>query len=342
MRSTPQEVMSQLQQQQYAPVYFLHGEESYYIDLITNYVSNHVLTEAEKGFNQVVVYGKDHDVGQVLTHARRFPMGSQHQVVLVKEAQELSDLYKDTGCKLLTAYLQSPQPATLLVFAHKHKALDARTTVSKALHEHAVVVHSPRIYENRVPQWIRTYVQAQGMTITEKSIFMLQEHVGSDLTRLAGELQKIRINLGDTIGIDDAAVQTYVGISKTFNAFELQKAIARRDSTKAQQIIRHLAANPKLNPAIPIVALLYTFFSKLLLVHHAKVSSEEALAKILQTNAYFVGEYVLAARYYPLAKTAQNIHYLHEADLRLKGVEYPATPEEQLLKELVFKLMHKC
>lgn len=339
MRITPQEAMKQLRQQQYAPVYFLHGEEPYYIDSVANYIAHNVLSDAEKGFNQLVVYGKDHDMGQVLTHARRFPMGSQHQVVVVKEAQELTDIHKDTGRKLLTAYMQSPQPATLLVFAYKHKAIDARSALSKALHEHAVVVLSPKLYDNQVPQWVRTHVEEQRLTITEKAVAMLQSCVGNDLSRLASELEKVRLNLRAATTIDDTAVQTYVGISKDFNAFELKKAIVQRDSYKAQRIVQYLAADAKRHPAIPIVALLYSFFSKLLVAHHARVSSEAALAQVLKVSPYFVGEYLQAAQHYSVSRVVQNIRHLHEADLRLKGVDYPHTPEGQVLRELISKLL---
>ena len=340
MLCTPQQVLAQLQQKQYAPVYFLQGEESYYVDLIMDYVEANVLSAAEKGFNLTVVYGKDQSMQEILTHARRFPMGSERQVVLVKEAQELQDLKREAGRKLLEAYVKSPQPATLLVFAHRYKTLDARRSLSKVLAQQAVLVHAKKVYDNQVGAWIVAYTRAKELCITEKAAWMLQEYVGNDLTRLANELDKICLNLEGGTEIDDGMVQTYVGISRTFNAFELQKALAQKDVCKAQQIVQYFEANPKNNPAIPLVALLFSFFSKLLRLHHAKDKAASALAKVLQVSPYFLQEYLLAARHYPLPKVIKNIHHLHQADLQLKGVDYPATPAGQLLKELVFKLMH--
>ena len=340
MPHTPQQVLAQLEQKQYAPVYWLQGEEPYYIDLITNYVEENVLSAAEKGFNLTVVYGKEGTMSAILSHARRFPMGSERQVVLVKEAQELQDLKREEGRKLLESYIQSPQPATLLVFAHKYKTLDARKSLSKVLAQKAVLVHAKKVYDSQVGAWITAHTRAKGLRITEKAAWMLQEYIGNDLARLANELNKICLNLEESTEIDDVMVQTYVGISRTFNAFELQKALAQKDVQKAQQIVSHFAANPKNNPAIPLVALLFSFFSKLLRLHHASDKSDTGLAKALQVSPYFLREYTLAAKHYPLPKVIENIHYLHQADLQLKGVDYPATPEGQILKELVFRLMH--
>lgn len=340
MPYTPSQVLAWLQQQQYAPVYFLQGEEPYYIDLLTNYIEEHVLSEAEKGFNLTIVYGKDQSLRDILTHARRFPMGSERQVVIVKEAQELPDLRTEVGRKLLEAYVQSPQPATLLVLAHKYKTLDGRFSLSKVLAKEAVLVYAKKLYDHQIAGWITTYVREKSLRITDKAILMLQEFIGNDLARLANELDKIRLNLTEGSEIDDEMVQTYVGISRNFNAFELQKALASRDVRKASQILHYLAANPKSNPAIPLVGLLFTFFSKLLLLHHAKDPSETGLAQTLQVKLYFVGEYRHAAQHYPLSKVVENIHYLHQADLQLKGVDHPATPEAEILRELVFKLMH--
>lgn len=340
MPYTPQQVLAQLQQKQYAPVYFLQGEEPYYIDLITHYIEKNVLSAAEKSFNLTIVYGKDQSMHEILTYARRFPMGSERQVVIVKEAQELQDLKSEAGRKLLEAYIQSPQPATLLVLAYKYKTLDARTSLSKVLTQQAVLVYSKKIYDNQIGKWIMAYARERALCITEKATLMLQEYIGSDLSRLVNELNKICLNLEEDTEIDDVMVQTYIGISRTFNAFELQKSLAQKDVLKAHQIVLHFEANPKNNPAIPLVVLLFVFFSKLLLLHHAKDKSTSSLATKLQVSPYFIQEYMLAVQHYPLPKVIENIHHLHQADLQLKGVDYPATPEGQILKELVFKLMH--
>ncbi len=339
MVCTPQQVLAALKKKQYAPVYFLQGEEPYYIDLLTRYIEANVLSASEKDFNLTVVYGKDQTMREILTHARRFPMSGERQVVIVKEAQEQQDLNREEGRRHLEAYVKSPQPATLLVWAYKYKTLDQRKSLSKVLALQAVLVHAKKVYESEVGAWITTYVREKGLSITEKATLMLQEFIGNDLARLAKELNKIHLNLQQDSAIDDAMVQAYVGISKVFNAFEFQKALAQKNAAKVYQIVMYFEADPKNNPAIPLVALLFSFFSKLLLLHHAKDKSAPALAKVLQVNPYFVQDYLLAAQYYPLPKVIENIQHLHQADLQLKGVGYPATPEGQILKELVLKMM---
>src|SRR3569623_1541108 len=242
---TPQQVLTALRQKKYAPVYFLQGEEPYYIDLLTRYMEENVLSTAEKDINLTVLYGKDHSMSEILTHARRFPLGSDWQVVIVKEAQEQQDLKKEEGRKHLAAYVQSPQPATLLVWAYKHKTLDIKKSLGSVLSQLAILVHAKKIYDNQVGAWIAAYVRDKGLSITEKATLMLQEFIGNDLTRLAKELNKIYLNLEQSTKIDDAMVQAYVGISRTFNAFELQKALAQKGFAKACRIILHFAANTK-------------------------------------------------------------------------------------------------
>ncbi len=337
---TPQQALDQLQQQRYAPVYFIHGEEPYYIDLITNYLTDNVLQPHEKDFNFTLLYGKDQEMHQILNGAKRYPVAAERQVVMIKEAQDLSDLHQEAGQKLLLSYLQAPNPATLLVFAYKNKNLDARTTLSKRLAQDAVVVHSKKLYDNQIPAWIEEYVHKKGLKITEKASLMLQELVGNELTRLAKELDKLQLNLQESRVIDDTIIQTYVGMSKQFNVFELQKALATKDIYKANQIVFYLAANPKGNSAIPIVALLFTFFTKLLLIHASSDKSKQSLAKLLQVNPYFIQEYMAAAQHYSLSQVMANIEHLHQADLQLKGINYPMIPEGEILKELIFKLMH--
>jgi DNA polymerase III subunit delta len=336
---TPQQVLTALKQKQYAPVYFLQGEEPYYIDLLTRYMEENILGASEKDFNLTVVYGKEQTMSEILTHARRFPMGSERQVVIVKEAQELQDLNREEGKKHLEAYVKFSQPATLLVWAYKYKTLDARRSLGKVLAQQAVLVYSKKVYDHQVAAWITTYVHERGLSITEKATLMLQEFIGNDLARLANELNKIQLNLEQDTEIDDAMVQAYVGISRTFNAFELQKALAQKDVMKAHQIVLHFEANPRKNPAIPLVALLFSFFSKLLLLHDAKDKSAPTLEKVLQVSPYFIRDYLLAAQRYPLSKVIENIQHLHQADLQLKGVDYPATTEGKILKELVCKLV---
>ena len=288
MPQTPQQVLADLQNKTYAPVYFLQGEEPYYIDLIADYIENHVISEAEKGFNLLVLYGKEQTMGQVITHARRFPMIAQRQVVMVKEAQNMPDLKKEVGYKLLENYLKKPQPATLLVFVHKHTQLDGRKLISKLLGQYAVVVNSTKLYDNQIPTWVTQYVKEKKLKIMPKATVMLQAFVGNHLQRLARELDKVMLNLNQGATIDDAIVQKYVGISKDYNVFELQKALAKKDIKKIYYIIQHFQTHQSKALIIPTVAFLFTFFNKLLLVHQTKEKSTQHLAKVLQVHPYFV------------------------------------------------------
>jgi DNA polymerase-3 subunit delta len=276
----------------------------------------------------------------ILTHARRFPMGSTRQVVIVKEAQELQDLHRESDSQLLEAYIKAPQPSTLLVWAYKYKTLDARKSLRKVLDHHAVLMDSRTIYDNQVGPWIGAYVQEKGLKITEKAAIVLQTCVGNDLQCLANELDKLCTNLTpENVTINDTLVHTYVGESQPFNTFAFQKALARRDSSTVYKIVLRFEKNIKHHQVIPLVTLLFTFFSKLLLLHHVEDKSEPALAKVLQVHPYFVREYILAGKCYPLPKVVANIQHLYQADLQLKGVGYPPVPEGQVLKELVARLL---
>jgi DNA polymerase-3 subunit delta len=337
---TPQQVLDILKNQQYAPVYFLQGEEVYYIDLITAYIEHNLLEDAQKIFNLTILYGKEHTINQILGQAKQYPVGAERQVVIVKEAQDLQDLHRDGGQTALINYIKSPNPSTILVFGYKHKTLSNKTVLSKALVEHAILVNSNRLYNNQLPAWVTNYIKEKSITISEKAISMLEEFVGSDLGRLAKELDKVILNLQPGDKITDTIIQEYVGINKQFNAFELQNAIAARDIYKANQIIFHLIGSTKNQVAIPLIALLFTFFSKILLVHQARDKSSQALSQILQVNPYFVSQYLAASKKYSVSKIIQNIDYLQEADMQLKGVAYPFVGEGEILKELVFKLLH--
>lgn len=339
MSITPQQMLSALKHEQYNPVYFLYGEEYYYTDLLTNYMAANVLSATEKDFNLTIVYGKDQTMHEILAHARRFPMGGARRVVIVKEAQELSDLLSEEGGQLLGAYLSAPQPATILVWAYKHKTLAVRKSLQQVLMKHAVMVHAKKVYDHQISAWMTAYVQEKQFQITHKAMLMLQAYIGNDLQQLSNELDKIFLNLTPSATIDDALVQSYVGTSKNFNAFELQKALAKKDVTKTYQITLYFSENTSKQPVIALVALLSSFFCKLLLLHYAKDKSEVSLAKVLQVHPYFVREYMLAAQNYSLAKVLDNIQHLCQADLQLKGVDYPAISGGEILKELVGKLL---
>jgi len=340
MAHTPEGILEQLQQRQFAPVYFLQGEEPYYIDVIADYIEENALQEHEKGFNQVVLYGKDVDVSQVLLQAKRFPMMADRSVVIVKEAQSIVDIEKEEGMRQLEAYLQNPLPSTILVFCYKHKALDGRKSLAKAVQKHAVLLTTKKLYDNQVPAWITQYLKSKGMKATQQAVLLLSEYIGSDLSRLANEIDKLLINLKPGATVDEGLVQENVGISKEYNIFELQAALIARDALKANRIIHYFEANPKSNPLIPNLTMLFTFFTKIMTLHAQADKSEAGLRKSLGNQAWKVKDYMQAMRVYPLQRCVDIIHFIRVADLQVKGIEGGDRSEAAILRELVFKILH--
>jgi len=340
MASTPESIIKDIKANKYAPVYFLQGEEPYYIDLISDYIEKNCIPEHEKSFNQTVVYGKDTSVNSVLQYAKKFPMMAERQVVIVKEAQELSDLNKEQGEKFLLAYIQNPLPSTVLVFCHKYKTLDGRKSLGKNMDKFAVLVNTKKMYDNQLPDWITKYFTDKNIKITPNATKLLAESIGNDLSRLANESDKLLINLKDKKEVDENLVEKYVGISKDFNVFELQKALTNKEVVKANRIINYFAANQKNNPIIPMISVLFGFFSKVLMVHGSSDKSDGGIAKAIGVNPYFAKDYANAARSFPIQKSVSVINYLHEADLRSKGINRGDMDEAQIMKELIFKILH--
>lgn len=340
MAVTPENVLKDLKNKKYAPVYFLQGDETYYIDLIADYIEANVLSEADKSFNQTIIYGRDAAMNAVLTNARRFPMMSEKQVVIVREAQQISDINKEAGQKLLANYVQNPVPSTILVFCYKNKTLDKRKVFAKVIEKHSVTVTTKKLYDNQVPAWIEQYLKAKSFSATAKAVQMLADSIGNDLERQANEIDKMLINFKEKVQIDETIVQRYVGISKDYNVFELQKALISKDVVKANRIVNYFDANEKKNPIIPIIAVLFSFYSKLLIAFHARDKSERNLASVLKVNPYFIKDYLYALKIYQPGQVINNIHYIRQADLRSKGVDNTSAGEGEILKELIFKLLH--
>lgn len=339
MDTAVKKILSELKARKFNPVYFLQGEESYFIDVISDYIEAHALSDAEKGFNQVVVYGKDVAMATVLTHARRFPMMSEFQVVIVKEAQEIQDLNKEIGARLLLDYLKQPVPSTILVFCHKHKTLDKRRELGKSIDKLATSVTSKKLYDNQLPDFVAEHVRERKIAIEDRAIQALCEFVGNDLNRLANEIDKLLISLPAGESITTERVMNQVGVSKEYNIFELQKAILHKDLLMVAKIVNYMASNTRKNPMIPIVAFLYSFFSKLLLATQAADKSEKGLASALKVSPYAIRDYSLALRQYSPVKILHNISLLKETDLKLKGVNNASADEGQILRELVYRLM---
>jgi DNA polymerase-3 subunit delta len=340
MDAEVKKVMTDLKAKRYAPVYFLQGEEVFYIDLISDYIEANVLSDAEKGFNQVVVYGKDVTMATILTHARRFPMMAERQVVIVKEAQDIQDLNKDIGGKLLLDYLSKPVPSTVLVFCHKHKSLDKRKELGKKIDKLAEAVNTKKMYDNQLPTFVDEYARDKKINIDDKAVQALCEYVGNDLNRMANEIDKLAISMTKDEVVTVERVMNQVGVSREYNIFELQKAVIQRDTFLANKIANYFDSNTKKNPVIPAVAFLFSFFSKLLAASLAQDKSDKGLVSALKISPYAARDYSLALRYYPEEKIVKTISYLKEADLKLKGVNSGSESDGQILRELIFRIMH--
>lgn len=339
MDASVKKIMTDLKAGKYAPAYFLQGEATFYIDMIANYIEEHALPPAEKGFNQVVVYGKDAAMATILTHARRFPMMAEKQVVIVKEAQEIQDINKESGSKLLLDYLKNPVPSTILVFCHKHKSLDKRKELGKKIEQYTTALTCKKIYDNQLPEFVGEYAREKKITIDDRAVMALCEYVGNDLHRLANEIDKLLIAAqGNNITVEQ--VMNGVGVSKEYNIFELQKALIRKDTLLANKIVNYFEANTRKNPVIPVVAFLFSFFSKLLAASQCTDKSEKGLVSALKISPYAAKDYLSALRQYPAEKIVFTIASLKDADLKLKGVNSGSDSEGQILRELIFRIVY--
>jgi len=337
-----EDILKDLKNRKYKPVYLLHGEEPYYIDLVGSYVEHKLLSEAEKGFNQTVLYGKDTDVMTVLNAAKRYPMMADYQVVLVKEAQEMKWGKDDDDKKSinpLLSYLENPLPSTILVFCYKYGKFDKRKKTYKAIEKHGLVYESAPLYDSKIPGWIESFISDKGYKASQQATLMLSEYLGNDLSKIANELEKLMLNVapGQEITLD--LIHNNIGISKEYNVFELQTALGKKDVVKVNRIINYFEANPKSNPIVLMLGNLNNYFSKVLAYHYVKDKSQQNLARELGVNPYFVKDYEMAARNYNYGKTMEIIAYLREYDLKSKGVESTAD-DGALMKELMFKILH--
>lgn len=339
---TAAEILKDLKNRKFKPIYLLHGEEPYFIDLISNYLEDHLLNDTEKGFNQTVLYGKDTDMITVLNAAKRYPMMSDYQLVLVKEAQDLKWGREDEdkkGLNPLMSYLENPLPGTILAFCYKYGKFDKRKKAYKAIEKSGLVFESATLYDNKVPGWIEDYASDKKYKINQQASGMLAEYLGNDLSKVANELDKLMLNIKQGEEITLKHIQDNIGISKEYNVFELQTALVKRDAYKANQIINYFEANPKNNPIVLVMANLYNFFSKILTYHYLKDRSQSNVAKELGVNPFFVKDYEQAARTFDYNKTMNIISLLREYDVKSKGVDSSA-PHGELMKELVFKILH--
>ena len=317
------------------PIYFLMGEEPYYIDRITEYLEDTLLTEDEKGFNQMVLYGRDTTIDDIVANAKRYPMMAERQVVIVKEAQELSRTIDQ-----LEKYAENPQHTTVLVFAYKYKSLDKRKKVTKLLEKNGLVYESKKMYDNKVGEWIKRVLQGRGYGIEPKAMAMLVEFLGNDLSRIANELTKLEIILPKGSTITPNHIEENIGFSKDFNVFEFRKAIGEKNQFKAYQIANYFAQNQKDNPIVMTNGLVFSFFSALLQYHGLKDKSASNVAKILKVNPYFVNDYIAAAHNYPMKKVSAIVGKLRDIDIKSKGVGANGLPQGDLLKEMLVSIFN--
>jgi DNA polymerase III, delta subunit len=335
MASNYEEIIADLKKRIFKPVYFLAGEEPYYIDLITDYIEGNVLTETEKSFNQIVIYGEDTTLPAIIETSRRFPMMASHQVVIVKEAQSVKKIED------LIIYVEKPLPSTILVINYKYKSIDKRTKLYKALETHAVYFESARLRDYQVPAWIEHYLMTRGIKTDPSASAMLTEYLGTDLHKIANELDKLIITLpqGKPV-ITTALIEKNIGISKDYNNFELQKAIGEKDILKANMIVHYFANNPKDNPITFSIASLFSYFSKLLTYHYLTDKSKNNVAAALKVNPFFVKDYEVSAAKYNVSKTVRVISLLRTYDMKSKGYGDVSSEPGDLLKELIFKILH--
>jgi DNA polymerase-3 subunit delta len=329
------QIMTELKNKQYRPIYLLMGEEPYFIDVITDYIAEHVLREDEKAFNQSIIYGKESNVYAVLDAAKRYPMMSQYQVVIVKEAQQLKDFDK------LQFYAEKPLGSTILVLNYKYKSLDKRLKLYKQLDsKNNAVFDSKKLYEEKVPAWISEYLSGRGYTIAPAASKLLTEYLGADLGKVVNELNKLIIVLSEKKErqITPDHIEKNVGISKEYNVFELQNALGAKDILKMNRIVQHFDRNPGDNPFVMVIASVFSYFVKILTYHYLPDKSQAASA--LRVHPYFVRQYEDAARRYPAGKVIQIIAILREYDLKSKGVGSLSASPGDLMREMFFKITH--
>ena len=335
MPATFDEIISDLRKRIFKPVYFLAGDEPYYIDLITDFIAEKILSEEEKAFNQVIIYGEETSINTVIETSRRFPMMASHQVVIVKEAQALKKIED------LTFYLEKPLLSTILVLNFKYKVLDKRTKLYKSLDTQAVYFESMRLRDYQIPPWIERYLMTKGIKINPDASAMLTEFLGTDLHKIVNELDKLLITLpaGNPV-INTSLIEKNIGISKDYNNFELQKAIGEKNILKAYMIIRYFSENPNDNPVTLTIASLFSLFTKILTYHYLIDKSKNNVASVLKIHPFFVRDYEISATKYNASKTIQIISFLRTYDMKTKGFGDVGTSQGDLLKELVYKILH--
>lgn len=329
------QIINDLKSRKYYPVYFLEGEEPFFIDRISDYILENVLSETERDFNQTILYGKDLSIDAILTSAKRFPMMAERQVIVIREAQNIKNIED------LTSYVDKPLSSTILVINYKYKTIDKRKKLYKAIQKNGVYFESKPLYDNQIPGWITKYLQTKSFGIDPKAAQLIADNVGSDLQRIVNDLEKVTMSLATGATILPQDIEKNIGISKEFNSFELQAALGKKDIFKSNRIINYFIKNEKAHPLPAIIGALVNFFRKLLLYHSFENKSNTAeIARVLGINPFFLNDYSLAAKNYTLDKVVLIISMIRECDLRSKGARGGTTENGELLRELIYKILH--
>ncbi|MDA3879718.1 MAG: DNA polymerase III subunit delta [Prolixibacteraceae bacterium] len=328
-------ILENLKKKIYHPVYVLMGDEPYFIDKISDYIAHNVLPEAERSFNQTILYGKDTTADTLLTVAKRFPMMAAHQVVILREAQNLKNIEDE-----LLSYVMNPLSSTILVICYKYKSIDKRKKFYKEASKQGVVFESKKIYDNQLIPWIQNYCKSKSYQIQPPAVAMLADYLGADISKVANELDKLMILLPVNSTIAPADIEKNIGISKDFNVFELQNALGERDVLKANRIINYFGANPNQNPIQKTIATLYYYFNRLLKIHLSKDKSRDSLIRLLGIQPFFFNNYMQAAKRYTPAKVVAIISILREYDMKSKGIGNVSSSQADLQREMIYKILH--
>lgn len=331
-------ILKNIKNKEVLPIYFLHGEEAYFIDVAIKSFEHNFLEEDEKAFNQTVAYGKDTSYQEILSLARQFPMMGDKQLIIVKEAQDLK--FNEEENRILETYVDNPVPSTVLVFAHKHKKLDSRKKAAKALDKANALFLSESVKENNLPKWIADECLKLKIKTAPNISNLLAEYLGNDLSRISNELNKLKIILKEGEVLDGTIVENHIGISKEYNVFELQKALGTKNADTAFKIAHFMGKNPKNNPFVMMLASLYSYFSNVIIYQTMSGQPPQVIASQMGINPYFIKDYAEAARLYPLKHATRVISVLREFDMKGKGLGAVNMGEAELIKELVYKIIN--
>lgn len=328
-----EKIISDWKKGSFKPIYWLEGEEDFFIDKAVDYAEHKILNESESSFNLSVFYGKDANWADIVNACRRYPMFAERQVVVLKEAQQMRDVEK------LETYMENPLASTIFVVSYKEKKLDARKKFTKLVKEKGVLVTTKKMYDRELPEWTQTLIHSKGLSISPKGLALLVDHIGNDLTRIENEIDKLSVNLGKRTNITEDDIEEYIGVSKEYNVFELQAALAAKDLARSIRIIQYFEANPKAGPIQLILPSLYSFFSKVFMIFGAGSSDEKSIAAAIGVNPYFMKDYMQAAKAYSYPGVEKALLLLHQYNLKSIGVGSANTEDASLLKEMVVKIM---